>query len=94
MCIQGMFVILLRFVVPLLIGVRWKAPFCFKDKPINSARNKDQKLVSLFLKIWYCNRLLITVPLNIYRNYGRPKWILVGQMLKLVGKWPMADCYF
>ena len=59
-----------------------------------SARNKDQKLVGRFLKIWYFNGLLITVPLKMYRKYGRPKWILVGQMLKLVGKWPMADCYF
>ena len=23
-----------------------------------------------------------------YRKYGGPKWILVGQMLKLIGKWP------
>jgi len=28
-----------------------------------------------------------------YSKIGRPKWILVGQMLKLVGKWPMANCY-
>ena len=38
-------------------------------------------------------RLLITVPLKMYRKYGRPKWILVSQMLILVGKWPMTDCY-
>ena len=39
-------------------------------------------------RIFY--RLLITVLLKMYRKYGQPKWILVGQMLKLVGKWPMA----
>ena len=35
-------------------------------------------------RIFY--RLLIAVPLKMYRKYGRPKWILVGQMLKLFGK--------
>ena len=25
-----------------------------------------------------------------YSKFGRSKWILVGQMLKLVGKWPAA----
>jgi len=29
-----------------------------------------------------------------YSKIGQPKWILVSQMLKLVGKWPMANCYF
>ena len=28
-----------------------------------------------------------------YSKFGRPKWILVGQLLKLVGKWPMADLF-
>ena len=32
-------------------------------------------------------RLLIAVPLKMYSKFGQPKWILVGQMLKLVGKW-------
>ena len=40
-------------------------------------------------------KLLITVPLKMYRKHGFvPKWILVGQMLKFVVKWPTADCYF
>ena len=43
-------------------------------------------------KIFY--GLLTDVPFKMYGKFGRPKWILVGQMLKLVGKWPMADCYF
>ena len=60
----------------------------------NSVRNKDQKLVSCFLEIWYVYRLVITVLLKMYRKYGQPKWILVGQMLKMVRKWLMADCYF
>ena len=60
----------------------------------HSAQSKDQKLVGRFLEDRIFYRLLITVPLKMYRKYGRPKWILVGQMLKLVGKWPMADCYF
>ena len=41
-------------------------------------------------KIFY--GLLTAVPFKMYWKFGRPKWILVGQMLKLVGKWPMADC--
>ena len=41
-----------------------------------SGRNKNQKLVGCFLKIWYFNMLLITVPLKMY-------WILVSQMLKI-----------
>ena len=61
---------------------------------IYSARNKVQKLVSRFLRIWYFNMSLITVPLKMCRKYGQPNRILVGQMVKLVGKWPMADCYF
>ena len=32
-------------------------------------------------RIFY--RLLIAVQLKIYRKFGLPKWILVGQMLKL-----------
>ena len=24
----------------------------------------------------------------------QPKLILIGQVVKLVGKWPMANCYF
>ena len=59
-----------------------------------SARNKDQKLVGRFLKIGYFYRLPTTVPLQMYGNFGWPKWILVGQMMKLVRKWPMVDCYF
>ena len=39
-------------------------------------------------------RLLIVVQLKMYSKLGQPKSVLVGQMLKLVGKWPMADCYF
>ena len=60
----------------------------------HSARNKDQKLVGCFFedRIFY-RLLIITVPLKVYRKYGRSKWILVGQMLKLVGKWPMADLF-
>ena len=53
-----------------------------------SARNKDQKLVGRFLKTGYfIRRLLIVVPLRMYRKFGQPKWILVSQMLKLVRKW-------
>ena len=37
-------------------------------------------------------RLSIAFPLKMYSKFGQPKWILVGQMLKLVGKWPMAGC--
>ena len=61
---------------------------------INSGRNKDQKLVGHFLKIGHFCKLSIAIPLKMYSKFGQPKWILVGQMLKLVGKWPMADCYF
>ena len=59
-----------------------------------SGRNKDQKLVGHFLENPTFCRLLIAVPLKMYSKHGRPKWILVGQMVKLVRKWPMANCYF
>ena len=42
-------------------------------------------------RIFY--RLLIAIPMKTSRKFGRPKWILVSQMLKLVGKWPMADLF-
>ena len=38
-----------------------------------------------------CNRLVIAVPLKMYRKFGQLKWILVDQIFK---KWPMADYYF
>ena len=34
-------------------------PYCLLVCFVYSARNKDQKLVGCFLKIWYFNRLLI-----------------------------------
>ena len=58
-----------------------------------SGRNKGQKLVGHFLKIGHFCKLSIAIPLKIYSKFGRPKWILIDQMLKLI-KWPMADCYF
>ena len=59
-----------------------------------SDKNKGQNLVGHFLKIGHFCRLLIVIPLKMYSKFGQPKWILVGQLLKLVGKWPMASCYF
>ena len=61
---------------------------------IISVRNKDQKLVGRFLENQTFYRFLIDVPLKMYSKFDRPKWILVGQMLKLVGKWAVARCYF
>ena len=52
----------------------------------SSTRNKDQKSVGRFLKIWYFNRLLITVPLKMYRKYGRPKIIDFGQPNAEIGQ--------
>ena len=37
---------------------------------MHSARNKDQELVGRFLNIEYFYRLLIIVPLKMYRKYG------------------------
>ena len=59
----------------------------------HSARNNDQKLVGRFLKIGYFIGYYTAVPLKMYGKFGRSKWILVSRMLKLVGKWPMANCY-
>ena len=59
-----------------------------------SARNNNQKLVGHFYEDRVFYRLLIAVPLKMCRKFSQPKQILVGQMLKLVRKWPMADCYF
>ena len=50
-------------------------------------RNKDQKLVGQFLKIRYFYKISIAIPLKMYSKFGRPKWILVGQMLKNC-QWP------
>ena len=61
--------------------------------PQSSARNKDQKLVGRFFENGYFLGYRLLSPLKMYRKFGWPKWILVSQMLKLVGKWPMADCY-
>ena len=55
---------------------------------------KDQKLVGRFSEDRIFYRLLTAIPLKTYGKLGQPKWILVGQMLKLVRKWLMADCYF
>ena len=44
----------------------------------HSARNKDQKLISHFYEDRIFYRLLITVPLRMYRKVGRPKQILVS----------------
>ena len=55
-------------------------------------RIRNWMAVSLIYRIFY--RLLIAVPLKMYRKCGQLNWILVRQMLKLVRKWPMADCYF
>jgi len=41
-----------------------------------------------FFKIGAFCRLLIAIPLKMYSKIGQPRWILVCQMLKLVGKWP------
>ena len=60
----------------------------------SSARNKDQKLVGRFLKIGYFIGNYTAVLLKMHGKYGPSKQILVGQMLKLVGKWPVANCYF
>ena len=44
----------------------------------------------VIFKDWMC--YYTAVPLKMYGKFGQAKQILVGQMLKLVGKWPMADC--
>jgi len=59
-----------------------------------SGRNKGQKLVGRFFEYRTFCRLLIAIPLKMYSKIDQTKWILVSQMLKLVGKWPMANCYF
>ena len=59
-----------------------------------SVRNKSQKLVGRFWEDRTFCMLLTPVPLKMYSNFGWPKWILVGQMVKLLRKWPMAGCYF
>ena len=55
---------------------------------------RSRNWLAVLLKIAYVSyRLLIAIPLKMYRKFGRLKWILVSQMLKLFGKCPMADCY-
>ena len=43
----------------------------------HSARIKDQKLVGRFYENRIFYRLLIAVPLKMYRKFGQPKQILV-----------------
>ena len=58
-----------------------------------SGRNKSGISRLFFEDGTFC-RLLMAFPLKMYSKFGRPKQILVGQMLKLVRKWPMASCHF
>ena len=54
---------------------------CFsKSGHIYSARNKDQNI-----------SYYTAVPLKMYGKFGRSKEILVGQMLILIKKGPMAN---
>jgi len=69
-------------------------PFFFAYAAMCSGGNKNQKLVSCFFEDRTFCKVLITIPLKMYSKIGQPKWILVGQMLKLVRKWPMADLFF
>ena len=58
----------------------------------SSGRNKDQKLVGHFLEIGYFYVSDCCPTENVQDNW--PTKMDFGQpMLKLVGKWPMADCY-
>jgi len=54
---------------------------------------KVRNLSAIFEDRAFC-RLLIAIPLKMHSKIGQPKWILVGQMLKLVRKWPMANYEF
>ena len=77
------------------LALQWSGAELATTTIAYSARNNDQELVGHFLNIEYFRgRLFITIPLKMYRKYGRPKWILVRQMLKLIRKWPKANCYF
>ena len=49
-----------------------------------------KKLVGHFLRIGH----FVGIPLKMYGKFGQSKWILVGWILKLVRKWPMANWYF
>ena len=55
-----------------------------------SAGNKDQKLVAR----WTFYRLLNCCPIEHVWDIWLIKVDLVAKRLKLLGKWPMADCYF
>ena len=56
-------------------------------KPITVVEIRIRNWLTVFFEDRIFYRLLVTVPLKMYRKFGQPKWILVGQMLKLVGKW-------
>ena len=71
---------------------------CLVQKLINYLRLRyAQFLVSfltavfIFLSTWL---LIIAFLLKMYSKYVRPKQIMVSHMLKLVGKWLIASCYF
>ena len=55
----------------------------------HSARNKDQKLVSRFYEDRIFYRLVIAVPLRMYRKFGQPKADF-GQLNAKIGhgEWP------
>ena len=74
----------------LVLSMMTTAYICFVITS-HTTRNEDQKLVCCFYEYRIFYRLLIAVPLQMYRKFGQPKQILVGQMLKLVRKWPMVN---
>ena len=45
-------------------------------------------------KLEHCNRLSMVSSLEMYSKYGLANWICSAKWGNLVGKWPMADCYF
>ena len=47
-----------------------------------------------FIKVGTFYRLLLGSPLEMFSKFVLANWICLAKSLKMVGKWPMADCYF
>ena len=76
----------------------------FKIHFVNHIRTCTYILAEREITIWnwsavpqkqeHCNRLSMASPWEMYSKFGLANWICWAKWGKLVGKWPMAECYF
>ena len=62
------------------------------NRAITKAQCKLSKFVSRFVNM--VPYFIASMYMEMYRKCGQPKSNLISHWLKLVWKWPMANCYF